>query len=62
MGPTKGKSFDTGNAIGPWIVTREEIPDARALNLKVRINGDVITSTSTAGMSSTASARCATAW
>ena len=23
--PTKGKSFDTGNAIGPWIVTADEI-------------------------------------
>jgi 2-keto-4-pentenoate hydratase/2-oxohepta-3-ene-1,7-dioic acid hydratase in catechol pathway len=50
MGPTKGKSFDTGNAIGPWIVTRDEIPDARALNVKVRINGDAITTASTTGM------------
>jgi 2-keto-4-pentenoate hydratase/2-oxohepta-3-ene-1,7-dioic acid hydratase in catechol pathway len=50
MGPTKGKSFDTGNAIGPWIVTRDEIPDARALNIVVRINGDVVGRNSTAGM------------
>lgn len=50
MGPTKGKSFDTGNAIGPWIVTRDEIPDARALKVMVRINGELVTSTSTAGM------------
>jgi 2-keto-4-pentenoate hydratase/2-oxohepta-3-ene-1,7-dioic acid hydratase in catechol pathway len=50
MGPTKGKSFDTGNAIGPWIVTRDEIPDARALNVAVRINGDVVGRNTTAGL------------
>ena len=50
MGPTKGKSFDTGNAIGPWIVTRDEIPDARALQVSVRINGEVVTTTTTAGL------------
>jgi 2-keto-4-pentenoate hydratase/2-oxohepta-3-ene-1,7-dioic acid hydratase in catechol pathway len=50
MGPTKGKSFDTGNAIGPWIVTRDEIPDARALNVTVRINGDVVGRNSTEGL------------
>jgi 2-keto-4-pentenoate hydratase/2-oxohepta-3-ene-1,7-dioic acid hydratase in catechol pathway len=50
MGPTKGKSFDTGNAIGPWIVTKDEIPDARALNVSVRINGDVVGRNSTTGL------------
>jgi 2-keto-4-pentenoate hydratase/2-oxohepta-3-ene-1,7-dioic acid hydratase in catechol pathway len=50
MGPTKGKSFDTGNAIGPWIVTKDEIPDARALNVTVRINGDLVGKNSTAGL------------
>lgn len=50
MGPTKGKSFDTGNAIGPWIVTRDEIPDARALRVAVRINGELINATTSAGM------------
>jgi len=40
LGPTKGKSFDMGNAMGPWIVTRDEIPDIRALNASVRINGE----------------------
>ena len=50
MGPTKGKSFDTGNAIGPWIVTRDEIPDARAMKVSVRINGEVVASTTTAGL------------
>ena len=50
MGPTKGKSFDTGNAIGPWIVTRDEIPNARALEVAVRINGERIANNTTAGM------------
>jgi 2-keto-4-pentenoate hydratase/2-oxohepta-3-ene-1,7-dioic acid hydratase in catechol pathway len=50
MGPTKGKSFDTGNAIGPWIVTRDEIPDARALEVTVRINGERIAHNTTAGL------------
>ena len=39
LGPAKGKSFDYGNALGPWIVTRDEIPDVRALRASVRING-----------------------
>ncbi len=41
MGPTKGKSFDTSNVVGPWIVTRDEIPDYRAMTATVRINGEV---------------------
>jgi 2-keto-4-pentenoate hydratase/2-oxohepta-3-ene-1,7-dioic acid hydratase in catechol pathway len=40
MGPTKGKSFDTSNVVGPWIVTRDEIPDYRAMSATVRINGE----------------------
>jgi len=39
LGPTKGKSFDTGNAIGPWIVTPEELGDPRRLTVAVRVNG-----------------------
>lgn len=27
LGPTKGKSFDMGNAMGPWIVTPDELGD-----------------------------------
>jgi 2-keto-4-pentenoate hydratase/2-oxohepta-3-ene-1,7-dioic acid hydratase in catechol pathway len=50
LGPTKGKSFDTGNAIGPWIVTADEIADERALNVIVRINGEVCGRNSTAAM------------
>ncbi len=50
MGPTKGKSFDTGNAMGPWIVTCDEIPDPRKLAVEIRVNGEVWKNTSSASM------------
>ena len=50
LGPTKGKSFDTGNAIGPWIVTRDEIPDPQALAVSLRVNGETWVRNTTAGM------------
>jgi 2-keto-4-pentenoate hydratase/2-oxohepta-3-ene-1,7-dioic acid hydratase in catechol pathway len=50
LGPTKGKSFDTGNAIGPWIVTADEIADPYALEVAVRVNGEEWVRTTTAGM------------
>jgi 2-keto-4-pentenoate hydratase/2-oxohepta-3-ene-1,7-dioic acid hydratase in catechol pathway len=50
LGPTKGKSFDTGNAIGPWIVTADEVPDPYALPVAVRVNGEEWARTTTAGM------------
>ena len=50
LGPTKGKSFDTGNAIGPWIVTADEITDPYSLQVSVRVNGEEWVSTTTAGM------------
>jgi 2-keto-4-pentenoate hydratase/2-oxohepta-3-ene-1,7-dioic acid hydratase in catechol pathway len=39
LGPAKGKDFDTGNAIGPWLVTPDEIPDPYALTMRARVNG-----------------------
>lgn len=39
LGPAKGKDFDTGNAFGPYIVTREEIADPATLTMIVRVNG-----------------------
>lgn len=39
MGPMKSKDFDTGNVIGPWIVTVDEIGDPQALDMEVRLNG-----------------------
>ena len=40
MGPMKGKDFDTGNVLGPWIVTPDEIGDPHTLNMQVRVNGE----------------------
>jgi 2-keto-4-pentenoate hydratase/2-oxohepta-3-ene-1,7-dioic acid hydratase in catechol pathway len=36
----KGKSMDGSCPIGPWIVTRDDIPDPQALSLRLRINGE----------------------
>ncbi len=41
MGPAKGKDFDTSNSFGPWIVTRDELPDPYSLAMSVRVNGEV---------------------
>jgi 2-keto-4-pentenoate hydratase/2-oxohepta-3-ene-1,7-dioic acid hydratase in catechol pathway len=39
LGPSKGKDFDTGNVLGPWIVTSDEIGDPHALTMLARVNG-----------------------
>jgi 2-keto-4-pentenoate hydratase/2-oxohepta-3-ene-1,7-dioic acid hydratase in catechol pathway len=39
LGPAKGKDFDTGNVIGPCIVTADEIDDPYALTMVARVNG-----------------------
>lgn len=36
-GPTRSKDFDCGNALGPFLVTPEELPDPLNLDVKVRI-------------------------
>ena len=36
---TKGKSCDTFGPIGPWLVTRDEVPDPQALDLTLDVNG-----------------------
>ncbi len=35
----KGKSLDGTCPMGPWIVTRDEVPDAHALPIRCRVNG-----------------------
>lgn len=40
LGPAKGKDFDTGNVLGPCLVTADEIPDPYSLSMKARINGE----------------------
>ena len=36
---TKGKSCDTFGPTGPWLVTRDEIPDPQNLNMTLDVNG-----------------------
>ena len=50
FGPSKSKSFDGANAMGPWIVTPDEIGDPHALAMEVRVNGEVWASGTSAGM------------
>ncbi len=37
----KGKSLDRSCPVGPWVVTRDEIPNPQALHLALRVNGVV---------------------
>jgi len=39
---TPGKNFWRSGAIGPWMVTRDEIPDVDALNIRTTLNGAVL--------------------
>lgn len=50
LGPGKGKDFDTANALGPWLVTRDEIPDPYELTMTARVNGAQWSQASTADM------------
>lgn len=40
LGPAKGKDFDTGNILGPWLVTADEIADPYDLSMVARVNGE----------------------
>ena len=44
------KGFDTFAPVGPWIVTRDEIPDPQALEMRLWVNDDLRQSASTGGM------------
>jgi 2-keto-4-pentenoate hydratase/2-oxohepta-3-ene-1,7-dioic acid hydratase in catechol pathway len=50
LGPAKGKSFDGGNVIGPWIVTPDEIGDPYQLKVEARVNGKMRSQGVTEGM------------
>jgi 2-keto-4-pentenoate hydratase/2-oxohepta-3-ene-1,7-dioic acid hydratase in catechol pathway len=39
---TAGKNFLASGAFGPWLVTKDEIPDPAALELNTRLNGEVV--------------------
>jgi 2-keto-4-pentenoate hydratase/2-oxohepta-3-ene-1,7-dioic acid hydratase in catechol pathway len=50
LGPAKGKSFDGGNVMGPWIVTPDEIGDPYKLRMEARVNGKMRSQGVTEGM------------
>ena len=48
MGPSKGKDFDTGNTIGPYLVTADEL-DVGDLRMTAKINGETWTDSRSSG-------------
>jgi 2,4-diketo-3-deoxy-L-fuconate hydrolase len=46
----KGKSFDGFGPIGPWLVTRDEVPDPQAIELELAVNGETRQRSSTGDM------------
>ena len=47
---TKGKSCDNFGQIGPWLVTRDEVPDPQALKMWLTVNGKTMQDGSTSTM------------
>lgn len=50
LGPCKSKDFDTGNAMGPFLVTADEITDPHNLKMEAFVNGELWSSGSSSGM------------
>ncbi len=46
----KGKGCDTFGPLGPWLVTRDEVPDPQDLHLWLELNGKRVQDGSTANM------------
>jgi 2-keto-4-pentenoate hydratase/2-oxohepta-3-ene-1,7-dioic acid hydratase in catechol pathway len=46
----KGKSCETFNPFGPWLVTADEVPDPQALGLRLWVNDELRQDGSTANM------------
>lgn len=47
---TRGKCFDTFCPLGPWIVTKDELPEPDRLNIKSVLNGTVMQDSNTSDM------------
>ena len=45
-----GKNFPKTGPFGPWLVTKDEIPNPNALSLTTRLNGNVVQQASTSQM------------
>ncbi|AZY51587.1 fumarylacetoacetate hydrolase family protein [Bordetella avium] len=39
---TPGKNFERSGALGPWLVTADEVPDPTALRVRSYLNGDLM--------------------
>lgn len=48
--PTAGKNFYGSSAMGPWIITADEIADASNIELVTRLNGEIVQSASSRDM------------
>lgn len=48
--PTAGKNFARSGALGPWVVTSDELADPAALHLVTRVNGETMQESDTALM------------
>jgi 2-keto-4-pentenoate hydratase/2-oxohepta-3-ene-1,7-dioic acid hydratase in catechol pathway len=46
----RGKSCDTHGPLGPYIATRDEVPDPHALRIRLRLNGETMQDSSTGQM------------
>jgi 2,4-didehydro-3-deoxy-L-rhamnonate hydrolase len=47
---TRAKSFDTFGPIGPRVVPAREIPDPQSLNIRARVNGQIMQDSNTSEM------------
>lgn len=45
-----GKNFESTGAVGPWLVTADEVPDPQDLDIEMRLNGEVMQSANTKDM------------
>src|SRR5258708_40108144 len=48
--PTAGKNFHRSSAMGPGIVTADEVADASAIELVTRLNGEIVQSATSRDM------------
>lgn len=46
LGPARGKDFDTGNVLGPFLVTPDEVGELRALKARAWINEQLVSDSS----------------
>ena len=46
----RGKSFDTFAPVGPWIVTKDDVPDPHSLKMMTIVDGEIRQNSTTANM------------